>query len=84
MAKPLMNVVNYGNIDIFHPFRLAYLETSAATGQNVAKAVETLLEKVMVRMDKAVDRALLPGRGVRPREMDDADQYNTQPASCSC
>jgi len=34
---------------------LSYLETSAATGQNVNIAVELLLEKVMLRMDQAVE-----------------------------
>lgn len=68
----------------FNVFSLVYLETSAATGQNVAKAVETLVEKVMVRMDMAVDRALLPGRGGRSKEMDDPDLYNAPSSSCSC
>ncbi|XP_046445517.1 ras-related protein Rab-27A-like isoform X2 [Daphnia pulex] len=36
-------------------YGLSYLETSAATGQNVNIAVELLLEKVMLRMDQAVE-----------------------------
>lgn len=43
-------------------FRLPYLETSAATGQNISRATETLLEKVMYRMETAVDMAMLPNR----------------------
>lgn len=35
--------------------RLAYFETSASTGQNVAKAIETLLDLVMRRMQKVVE-----------------------------
>lgn len=38
-------------------FRLSYLETSAATGQNIHNAVELLLDKVMARMDRAVEDA---------------------------
>ena len=34
-----------------------YVETSAATGQNVALAVEMLLDKIMIRMDQAVEDA---------------------------
>ena len=37
--------------------RLVYVETSAATGQNVALAVEMLLDKIMIRMDQAVEDA---------------------------
>ncbi|KOX76130.1 Ras-related protein Rab-27A [Melipona quadrifasciata] len=39
---------------------LVYLETSAATGQNVARAVEILLDRVMRRMETSVDKSLLP------------------------
>ncbi|XP_050293049.1 ras-related protein Rab-27A [Anthonomus grandis grandis] len=39
---------------------LPYLETSAATGQNVSRSIETLLERVMIRMETAVDSAMLP------------------------
>ncbi len=35
--------------------RFPYFETSAATGQNVAKAVETLLDMVMNRMQQVMD-----------------------------
>ena len=38
-------------------YRLVYVETSAATGQNVALAVEMLLDKIMIRMDQAVEDA---------------------------
>ena len=36
-------------------FGIPYFETSAATGQNVARTVETLLDLVMVRMHKIVE-----------------------------
>ena len=37
-----------------------YLETSGATGQNVDRAVEILLDRVMRRITDAVDRSLMP------------------------
>ncbi|KAG8229607.1 hypothetical protein J437_LFUL002331 [Ladona fulva] len=58
---------------------LPYLETSAATGLNVARAVESLLERVMKRMEMAVDRAMLPGRRGRPKPNDSLNQ-NPSPA----
>lgn len=42
---------------------MPYFETSAATGQNVSKAIEALLELVMIRMQKVVEKSnLLPNR----------------------
>ncbi|XP_076439101.1 ras-related protein Rab-27A-like isoform X2 [Babylonia areolata] len=41
-------------------FGLPYFETSAATGQNVARCVECLLDMVMARMERCVDKSQLP------------------------
>jgi len=42
---------------------MPYFETSAATGQNVSKAIETLLDLVMSRMQRVVETSnLLPNR----------------------
>ncbi|XP_076624044.1 RAS oncogene family member Rab27 [Colletes latitarsis] len=58
---------------------LVYLETSAATGQNVMRAVDILLDRVMSRMDTTVDKSLLPHQRVlRCHERD------TPPPSTSC
>ncbi|XP_066993659.2 ras-related protein Rab-27A isoform X2 [Anabrus simplex] len=66
-------------------YGLAYLETSAATGHNVARAVDTLLDRVMKRMETAVDRAMLPGRRGRPKSGDEeVDTPSNPPSSCSC
>lgn len=67
----------------FYFYRLAYLETSAATGQNVGRAVETLLERVMTRMESAVDNALVPGRGGKSKNSDNEDLTATPPP-CYC
>lgn len=50
-------------------YRLSYLETSAATGQNVNSAVELLLDKVMARMDQAVEDAFGTGQRGRTHQM---------------
>ena len=62
--------------------RLPYFETSAATGQNVAKAVECLLDMVMLRMDRCVDKTQFPGarNGKSHYEMDEMGTSS----GCSC
>lgn len=41
---------------------LIYLETSAYTGENVRRSIDVLVEKVMTRMEAAVDLSKLPGQ----------------------
>ncbi|KAG4068756.1 hypothetical protein HA402_002447 [Bradysia odoriphaga] len=69
-------------------YNLVYIETSAATGQNVRRAVDILLDKVMARMQNAVDRSRLPGRRGQPRKFDDPYLYQTVTIApnkrCSC
>ncbi|GAB6031891.1 Ras-protein Rab-27A [Chamberlinius hualienensis] len=68
-------------------YGLPYFETSAATGQNVAKAVETLLGMVMSRMELAVDKSTLPGGRGRLRNgvnFEEQDYKKTSSSSCSC
>uniref|UniRef100_T1JG14 small monomeric GTPase n=1 Tax=Strigamia maritima TaxID=126957 RepID=T1JG14_STRMM len=48
--------------EVADKFGLLYFETSACTGQNVSKAIDKLLDMVMVRMEQAVDKRL-PNRG---------------------
>ncbi|CAH1789067.1 unnamed protein product [Owenia fusiformis] len=61
---------------------LPYFETSAATGQNVAKSVELLLDNVMLRMEKSVDKSILPGM----RNGANLSQYEEEEnkSKCSC
>jgi Ras-related protein Rab-27A len=40
--------------DLADKFSLPYIETSAFTAQNVKETIETLLEKVMIRMEKTI------------------------------
>lgn len=39
-----------------------YIETSAATGENVEKTLNILLDRVMFRMEKSLDKSLFPVR----------------------
>ncbi|XP_022306769.1 ras-related protein Rab-27B-like isoform X1 [Crassostrea virginica] len=63
---------------------LPYFETSAATGQNVAKVVECLLDMVMLRMEQCVDKTQRPfaqnGKRLHNGEMDEYDGSS----KCAC
>ena len=39
---------------------MPYIETSASSGENVEKAFELLIDLVMERIDKVVDKSFLP------------------------
>ncbi|XP_071549530.1 LOW QUALITY PROTEIN: ras-related protein Rab-27A-like [Panulirus ornatus] len=72
--------------EIAEKFGLPYIETSAASGQNVENAVGQLLDAVMKRMEVAVDSSRLPGRrgrskGLLMNENDEAEDMDTR---CSC
>jgi len=55
---------------------MPFFETSAATGQNVDKAVDALLTKVMLRIESIVDKSMFHGKR---RQKDDEDN-----SRCSC
>ncbi|XP_077996947.1 ras-related protein Rab-27A-like [Glandiceps talaboti] len=60
-------------------YGLPYFETSAATGSNVSKAIECLLDKVMIRMEQSVDKSQFPHmyqnhRLGAPMEIDEAGE----------
>ncbi|KAK3094497.1 hypothetical protein FSP39_002511 [Pinctada imbricata] len=64
--------------------RLPYFETSAASGQNVAKAVECLLDMVMMRMARSIDVSQLPGmrNGHTTRKFDSEETSGN--SGCAC
>lgn len=70
--------------DVAEKHGLPYFETSAATGQNVAKVVECLLDMVMLRMEQCMDKTQRPfaqnGRRLHKGEM---DEYNRD-SKCLC
>jgi hypothetical protein len=67
---------------------LPYFETSAATGQNVSKAIETLLDLVMTRMQRVVETSnLLPNRNNIKLEngtQNGENQSSTLSRMCGC
>lgn len=68
-------------------YGLPYFETSSVTGQNVGKAIDTLLEQVMTRMTRVVENSSnLPSRQSRSEsnlKLNGNDDL--QPSSgCSC
>ncbi|KAK7598347.1 hypothetical protein V9T40_006582 [Parthenolecanium corni] len=62
-------------------YNLPYLETSASTGHNINRAIDTLLDMVMMRMELDTDRTLLMGRA-RDIQLDEDDKKNFN--SCRC
>ncbi|PRD23849.1 UNVERIFIED_CONTAM: Rab27b [Trichonephila clavipes] len=66
-------------------YGLPYFETSAVTGQNVNKVFDTLLDMVMMRIQKTVDSTTLPGRrrGAPGVQVDDK-RAPSQPRNCAC
>ena len=69
--------------------RLPYFETSAKNGNNISKAIECLLDNVMLRMERSIDKSQFPGvvdahghgngKGM-PMEVDEAGERS----SCMC
>lgn len=52
-------------------YSMPFFETSAATGQNVDKAVEALLSRVMLRIESIVDKSMFHGKRVQNGETSD-------------
>ncbi|XP_015792796.1 ras-related protein Rab-27A [Tetranychus urticae] len=71
-------------------YGLPYFETSAATGQNVTKAIETLLDLVMVRMQKVVESSLFsPSRGLTggygsTLKLEENNEHKSKSSCTSC
>ncbi|XP_068233075.1 ras-related protein Rab-27A-like [Palaemon carinicauda] len=70
--------------EVAEKFGFHYIETSAATGQNVEAAVKYLLDSVMKRMELAVDTSRLPGRRGRTKTLIQEDDEAEMDSSCSC
>ncbi|KAK6631603.1 Ras- protein Rab-27A [Polyplax serrata] len=70
--------------DVADQHGLEYLETSAATGHNVAKAIEILLDLVMKRMETSVDKAVLPGLREKAKKVQARDTVNSTEVQHKC
>ncbi|KAK2539517.1 Rab27a [Columba livia] len=66
--------------------KIPYFETSAANGNNVSKAIETLLDLIMKRMERCVDKSWIPEGVVRSNGHSSTEQLNEEQekGKCSC
>ncbi|XP_069549654.1 ras-related protein Rab-27A isoform X2 [Brachyistius frenatus] len=65
--------------------KIPYFETSAANGQNVSQAVDILLDLIMKRMERCVDKSWIPDGTVRangPANLDISE--GSDRSKCAC
>lgn len=76
------------NAFYFSSFRsVPYFETSAASGENVGRAVEVLLDLIMKRMERCVDKSWIPDGMVRTNghsTSDLAEPRDAEQSKCGC
>ena len=72
-------------------FSLPYLETSAATGENVEAAVSTLLNRVMLHVDEIIDVtnkyvSVVNGNTIKwmKYDVDEATEETERRNGCAC
>lgn len=69
----------------FVQFRVPYFETSAANGQNVNQAVDVLLDLIMKRMERCVDKSWIPDGTVRVNGPTSTDlSEGSDRSKCAC
>lgn len=65
--------------------RIPYFETSAANGQNVSQAVDVLLDLIMKRMERCVDKSWIPDGTVRINGAANSDMVDgPEKSKCAC
>lgn len=69
--------------DLAEKYGIPYFETSAATGQNVEKAVETLLDLIMKRMEQCVEKTQISDT-VNGGNSGKLDQEKPTEKKCAC
>ncbi|XP_030045019.1 ras-related protein Rab-27A [Microcaecilia unicolor] len=67
-------------------YGIPYFETSAANGSNVSKAIETLLDLIMKRMERCVDKSWIAGGVIRSNGHSSTDhlEADKDKGKCSC
>lgn len=66
---------------------IQYFETSAASGENVSKAVDVLLDLIMKRMERCVDKSWIPDGTVRANghsATDLTEPSDPEKGKCAC
>ncbi|XP_035018593.1 ras-related protein Rab-27A isoform X2 [Hippoglossus stenolepis] len=64
---------------------IPYFETSAANGENVSQAVDVLLDLIMRRMERCVDKSWIPDGTVRVNGLTNSEiPENSDRSKCAC
>ncbi|KAJ8417106.1 hypothetical protein AAFF_G00283330 [Aldrovandia affinis] len=74
--------------ELAEKYGIPYFETSAALGQNIGQTVEVLLDLVMKRMERCVDKSWIPDSTLRSNghsaTENIATEANPEKGKCSC
>lgn len=71
--------------ELAEKYGVPYFETSAANGQNVNQAVDVLLDLIMKRMERCVDKSWIPDGTVRVNGATNPDMSESAERSkCAC
>ncbi|NXS01441.1 RB27A protein, partial [Oxylabes madagascariensis] len=70
--------------ELAEKYGIPYFETSAANGNNVSKAIETLLDLIMKRMERCVDKSWIPEGVVRSNGHSSTEQLNEEQEKGRC
>lgn len=67
-------------------YGIPYFETSAANGTNISEAIEMLLDLIMKRMERCVDKSWIPEGVVRSNGHTSTDQLSKgkEKGTCGC
>ncbi|CAL1604052.1 unnamed protein product [Knipowitschia caucasica] len=71
--------------ELAEKYGIPYFETSAASGHNVSESVDVLLDLIMKRMERCVDKSWIPDGTVRANGNANADLSESPDKSkCAC
>ncbi|KAJ8249344.1 hypothetical protein GJAV_G00233780 [Gymnothorax javanicus] len=74
--------------ELAEKYGIPYFETSAADGNNVSAAVEVLLDLIMKRMERCVDRSSMPDSSSRSNGHSSSKDISEEPSpakgKCGC
>ncbi|KAM6981352.1 ras-related protein Rab-27A [Aplochiton taeniatus] len=71
--------------ELAEKYGIPYFETSAANGQNVGQTVDVLLDLIMKRMERCVDKSWIPDGTVRANGPSNLDiSESPEKGKCAC
>uniref|UniRef100_A0A8V0ZSD0 small monomeric GTPase n=1 Tax=Gallus gallus TaxID=9031 RepID=A0A8V0ZSD0_CHICK len=70
--------------ELAEKYGIPYFETSAANGNNVSKAIDTLLDLIMKRMERCVDKSWIPEGVVRSNGHSSTEQLSEEQEKGKC